>query len=54
MTPIVNKMKKRVEKEAGMWVKTIETAKTLIIEPFKKTVSMEVAGKWNRLTRKLL
>ena len=54
MTPIAYKMKKRVQKKAGMWVKTIETAKTLILDPFKKTVSMEIAGKWNRLTRKLL
>ena len=54
LTPIANKMKKRVQKKAGMWVKTIATAKTLIIDSFKKTVCMEVAGKWNRLTRKLL
>jgi len=54
LTPIANKMKKRVQKKGGMWVKTIATAKTMIIDPFKKTVSMEVAGRWNILTRKLL
>lgn len=36
------------------WMAAIDLAKHKILNPHKKAVGLEIAGRWNRVVRKLL
>lgn len=56
MTKLMYKLRTRPNNRKGdqNWMEAIDLAKHKIIDPYKKAVGLEIAGRWNRLVKKML